>query len=329
LTLTLTVDSARWHARVTAVAGSYRPLVPVVKGNGYGFGRAELAARAVDLLAAQPAADGPPTIAVGTVHELLPVPAGVRQLVLTPVTADGAPALAGHEAIVTVATADDVDALHGWRGQAVVKLESSMHRFGAAPAEVASVVERACVAGLVVVGASIHLPLAGDDSARLEEIEAWLPLVEPLFGSVPSLWVSHLEATAYAALTAAHARWTFPMRVGTRLWHGERSALHLSADVVGVRSIAAATTAGYHATPAPTDGSLVIVGAGSAHGVSVLDDGRSPFHFQRRRVALLEPPHMHSSTLFVPTGDPLPKTGDGIDVQRPLISVRVDRTVWT
>jgi hypothetical protein len=38
---------------------------------------------------------------------------------------------------------------------------------------------------------------------------------------------------------------------------------------------------------------------------------------------------MHSSMLFVPAGDHVPAPGDPIDVQRPLISVRVDRIVWT
>ena len=50
-------------------------LVPVVKGNGYGFGRAELA---------EIAAGFADTIAVGTVHELDGLPAGVTPVVLTP-----------------------------------------------------------------------------------------------------------------------------------------------------------------------------------------------------------------------------------------------------
>ena len=71
----------------------------------------------------------------------------------------------------------------------------------------------------------------------------------------------------------------------------------------------------------PDDGRLVVVGAGTAHGVQPLDDGRSPFHFARQRLALLEPPHMHTSMLYVPTGDSCLGVGDVVDVQRPLISV--------
>jgi hypothetical protein len=92
--------------------------------------------------------------------------------------------------------------------------------------------------------------------------------------------------------------------------------------------VAAGSIAGYHGTRVIADGSLVVVGAGSAHGIATLDDGRSPFHFQRRRLALLERPHMHTSMLFVPSGEPCPSIGDTVDVQRPLTAVAVDELIW-
>jgi hypothetical protein len=33
--------------------------------------------------------------------------------------------------------------------------------------------------------------------------------------------------------------------------------------------------------------------------------------------------------VFVPTGEPVPGVGDRVDVQRPLITTRVDRVEWT
>ena len=70
VTLRLTVDSDAWQDHVDRVVPPRaRAWCPVVKGNGYGFGRAELA---------RVAATGSPTsIAVGTVHELDGVPGGV------------------------------------------------------------------------------------------------------------------------------------------------------------------------------------------------------------------------------------------------------------
>jgi hypothetical protein len=62
----------------------------------------------------------------------------------------------------------------------------------------------------------------------------------------------------------------------------------------------------------------------TAHGVNVLPDGRSPFHFRNQRLNLLEAPHMHTSMLFVARGRPMPSIGEWIDVQQPLTRVQVD-----
>lgn len=308
---------------------AYRPIVPVVKGNGYGFGRQRLGDIAGRLLEASPALDEfPPTVAVGSVHELDGPSGTTVRLVLTPVTSAHSTLLRGQRAILTVASPGDIDALEGWRGPVVVKLRSSMRRFGVDAEQFAAVVDRARAAGLHVIGASIHLPLAGSDTDRIAEIETWLAIVTEPLGDARQVWVSHLEPTSHAALAERHPGWRFPMRVGTRLWHGDKSTLHLTADVALARPIARGVAAGYHGTPAPADGTIVIAGAGTAQGVTTLPDGRSPFHFARRRLALLEAPHMHTSTLFVPIGDEVPAIGQAVDVQRPLTSITADDLVW-
>ena len=118
----------------------------------------------------------------------------------------------------------------------------------------------------------------------------------------------------------------FRLRLGTALWHGDKSFLQLSADVTAVHPVNTGDRAGYQLSEVPGDGSLVIVTAGSAHGVAALPNGASPFHFARSRLRLLEPPHMHSSMLFVPSAAPCPAVGDRVDVQRPLITTLVDGT---
>jgi hypothetical protein len=57
-------------------------------------------------------------------------------------------------------------------------------------------------------------------------------------------------------------------------------------------------------------------------------DLRSPFHFARQRLLLLEGPHMHSSLVFVPSGQPCPTVGDEVDVQRPVITTNADEVIW-
>lgn len=321
MTLRLTV-APDWRPTVDAAAAAYTaagPLVPVVKGNGYGFGRARLAAVAAELAS---------TIAVGTVFELDDIPPGTTALVLTPLAPGQAARVPSDGVIVTVGSVADIATLNGRIGPAVVKLASTMRRFGATPDEVPAVLAAAGHTGLDIVGAALHLPLDGDDAARVAEVAAWIELLSAMGFTRRELWVSHLAPPSLAGLAAAHPDWRFPVRVGTALWHGDKSTLHLTADVLVVRPIAAGERAGYHATAAPADGWLAVVGAGTAHGVTPLDDGRSPFHFRRRRVALLERPHMHSTTLFVPATDRALAIGDAVDVQRPLIAVTADELVW-
>jgi hypothetical protein len=192
-----------------------------------------------------------------------------------------------------------------------------MHRFGRG----VELIETARRAGLRVEGVSVHPPLAGsmgDHAADIIEASRDVPTDLPV-------WVSHLDPETYRSLPTAH---TYRLRLGTMLWHGDKSALHLDADVIDVHPIGAGERAGYRLTPAPGDGHLVIVAAGTANGVGPLADGRSPFHHLRRRLALLEPPHMHVSMLFVPEGEAVPEPGEWVDVQRPLHMTTIDEYRW-
>jgi hypothetical protein len=70
-----------------------------------------------------------------------------------------------------------------------------------------------------------------------------------------------------------------------------------------------------------------MIGAGSAAGVALLAGDLSPFHFARTRLALLEPPHMHTSMCVLPLDQLPPSPGGWVDVQRPLIGVHPDEVV--
>ena len=105
-------------------------------------------------------------------------------------------------------------------------------------------------------------------------------------------------------------------------------ALRLTADVLQTRPVAAGDTAGYRLTPVPGDGTLVMIGAGSANGVAPLPGDRSPFHYSRTRMALVEPPHMHTSMVIVPSGQPCPRVGDWVDLQHPLTLTTIDELLW-
>jgi alanine racemase len=305
MSLTLHVDEPAWRSHVRAVAAAHPGVVPVIKGNGYGFGRARLAAEALAL--------GATEVAVGTVHELAGLPPGPIVQVLTP-AAPGDTALAG-AAVLTVGSLAHVRALAGWRGRALVKLRSPMQRFGARPDELPALLAALAAAGLELHGFGLHFPLAGDPAVWATAAEAWDDHLPP---GVP-LYVSHAGPVAMDRPVRE--------RIGTGLWHGDKAFLALRADVIDVQPVGGDDRVGYRLTPVPAAGHVVVVAAGTAHGVQPLADGRSPFHFARRRLALIEPPHMHVAMAFVPTGDPCPAIGDEVDVQRPLTQVWPDRVV--
>jgi hypothetical protein len=304
VTIRLTVDRSRWWNHVTDVAASVSGLVPVVKGNGYGLGRAELGALAAKLS---------PIMAVGTVHELDAVPDDVTPVVLTPTLRPPG----STEPVLTVGSTEHIAALAGWRGRVIVKLVSEMRRYGG---EIGLVAD-AQRAGLRTVGVAIHPPLAGDDDEHRAQIVRRLPEIDPSL----DVWVSHLAPATYETLPAGHQ---YKLRLGTYLWHGDREALQLQADVLGTRPVRAGERAGYRLTAVPGDGTLVMIGAGTVNGVRPLDDGRSPFHHAQQRLTLLEPPHMHTSMAFVPDGELCPGTGHWVDVQRPLTQTQVDELRW-
>lgn len=320
MTLRLHVDTVRWQQHLHTVFAATTHLVPVIKGNGYGFGRAGLVAHL-------PA--GTPYAAVGTVHELdtatrtALAAAGVTPVVLTP-TLELPAEIARHlddaqqQMVLTVGAPEHIAAApHGSR--VIVKITSAMQRYGRDP----GLIEAARAAGLDVLAAAVHppLPRVSAPGDTLDEVTA-------LLAQIPTdleVWLSHLDPADHAALPTTHR---YRHRIGTRLWHGDKSMLQLRATVLDHRPVTSGSPVGYRRLPAPGDGHLVMIGAGSAHGVRTLVDGRSPFHFAAHRLHLIEAPHMHTSMVFVPAGTPLPLIGDSVDVQNPLIWVSPDQIIW-
>jgi alanine racemase len=320
MTLRLTVESGAWHAHVHSVVASYGDVLPVVKGNGYGFGRAELMPHAHAISR---------DVAVGTVHELADVSATQRPFVLTPVGV-GVDSIARRDAVLAITSTHDLGVLKqlGAANPVVIKIVSSMHRYGIAANEAGDLRKRAEAAGHQVVAWSVHLPLAGSDDSHASEATA---IASSLASDLP-LHLSHIGA-AVQQVRASIAHHVV-MRTGTHLWLGDKSMVALHADVIAVRTTTF-SAAGYRASKISTGAStrLVMVGCGSSHGVGALSDvgalgdSSSPFHFARQRLAMLEPPHMHTTMLSVER-DPCPQAGDWVDVQQPMTRVYPDVIAW-
>jgi len=317
MTLRLTVNEAKWAEHVKAVARNHPGLVPVVKGNGYGFRRWNLMPLASQLSS---------EVCVGTVYEVKDAPDSVTPIVLTP-TLSAPPSSMPARTVLTVASLEHVVALerHGWTGTVMVKLRSAVQRYGTDETGLDPLLSAIREARMTLHGYAIHPALAGETKDHVADVERWLDRI----GTAHPVYVSHLDERAYAYLRSRHTGHGFRIRLGTPLWHGDKSMMHLSADVLDRHPIEAGERAGYRLTPVTGAGEILVVGAGTSHGVRPLDDGRSPFHYQQQRLNLLESPHMHSSMLFVARGRQVPAVGEWLDVQRPLTQVQVDVLQWS
>ena len=315
MTLRLTVNRQAWLDHVRLTASQHGTTLPVVKGNGYGFGRPILFEQTAHL------AD---QVAVGTVYEATDVPTSLTPVVLTPV-GSLLPHSLPARAVLTVGSLNHVASLrsHNWQGSVLIKLQSTMQRFGVAGNELVAMHSACAQASLNVVGYSIHPPLNNNYQDRSGEVSCWMEL---LTDNLP-IHASHLTAEQIGLLRSQFPNRTFISRIGTALWLGDKSMMNLTAEVLDVHPVAGGT-AGYRSTALPGSGHVVIVGAGSAHGVSEIVGVGSPFHFAQQRIALVEPPFMHTSMLFIPEGQRIPRVGESVDVQQPLTRVSADTISW-
>ena len=315
MTLRLVVHQSAWNAHVQEVASALAPVIPVVKGNGYGFGRSTLMKVAADLAE---------EIAVGTAYELADVPQHRTPIVLTPVD-DACTVPLRNDAIFTVGSPHHVTTLRALEhtGRVLLKLRSRMQRYGVAPSELEGLVASVKESGMSIHGWSIHPPLTSTSTDHVSEIASW---ANDLDDDLP-IYVSHVDQHQLDELRNRFPRHTFRARSGTTLWLGDKSMLKLEANVIDIHSTRGGL-AGYRQVAVPNEGSIVLIGCGTAHGIFERPDGLSPFHFQRSRLHLLESPHMHTSMIFVPTGSVVPQVGEWIDVQQSMTRALVDTVTW-
>ncbi len=351
MTLTLSVDGPRWRSHLESVADAHPGIVPVAKGNGYGFTLGRLARKATWL--------GVDTLAVGTYDELGHVAQRFdgSLLVLTPWRPFGAPldvdgALADR-LIHTVGRVDDLSALLTRQPDARFVLErmTSMQRHGLSARELwaaARVVAEHPRARLE--GIALHLPLA--QGSHLSEVSRLMNDVVAAGLDTTTVWVSHLTDAELGALRTSYADYTIRPRIGTDLWLGDRSALRVTATVLDVHVVERGDAFGYRGRTAPKSGHLLVVSGGTTHGIGLeaptgessikaraatLARGgldavgfvRSPFSIDGKQRLFAEPPHMQASMLFLPAGARVPDVGDQIDVRVRYTATAFDRVVIT
>jgi hypothetical protein len=332
MSLRLTVDGERWRAHLRSVVEETPGLVPVAKGNGYGFTLGRLARRA-DWL-------GSDVLAVGTYAELPDVASRFSGdlLVLTPWRPYEPPLdPALHRRVIhTVSRAADLGDLLARQPGARVVLErmTSMRRHGLSAHDLWSLAALAR-ARAHVEGVAIHLPM-GATGANLAEATA---LMDDVIGAgIGTVWVSHLTVAELATLRGRYADVTIRPRIGTRLWLGDRGALSVTATVQDVHPIGRGERFGYRGRSALRAGHLLIAAGGTAHGLGLaaptgdsslraraataarggLDAVgvvRSPYSWRGQQLVFAEPPHMQASMLLLPRGVEPPQVGERLELR--------------
>lgn len=342
MSLTLHLDVEAWRRHLAQTRDAVPGLVPVAKGNGYGYGLARLADEATRL--------GVDVLAVGTSPEVAAVRAGGWRgdvVVLTAWSALDPTAVAlldDPRVITTVGRLDDLAEVGRRRpgARVIVELLTSMCRFGIAPDEVARV--RSLAQGLDVEGWTIHLPLKASDGAR--EAAA---LAERAVAAVPApVWLSHLSPAECVRLGDQLPVET-RLRMGTKLWLGAPGTRRTSARVLDVHPVRRGQKVGYWQHRMPRAGHVVVVAGGTAHGVALSAPtagatlkqrltsaasgameaagfALSPFTIGGRKRTFVEPPHMQSSLVFVPAGVPV-AVGDEVPVELRLTTATLDEIV--
>ena len=350
--LTLYVDRDLWHAQQAAVRDAHPGIVPVLKGNGYGFGLGRLAEEATRL--------GVDTVAVGTYAEVAPVAERFdgSVLVLSPWRPFEARATFGEHVVHTVGRLPDLEELarRGDRPRVVLERMTSMRRHGFSARELraaAAIVSRDSTTGnadggVRAEGVAMHLPMSR--GSHLAEVERLMTDVVAAGLEAHVVYVSHLTDTELATLARAYPDYELRPRIGTALWLGDRTPLRVRATVLDVHRVERGDVYGYRGRTAPAAGTILVVAGGTAHGIGLeaptggasirdraariarggLDAAgfvRSPYTVDGKLRLFAEPPHMQASMLFLPDGARVPEVGDEVEVRVRYTATTFDETV--
>jgi Alanine racemase, N-terminal domain len=346
--VTLRLDGVRWREHLKTVADAAPGFVPVIKGNGYGYGLRRLAEESAQL--------GVDTIAVGTAREVSEVRDAFSGdvVILHPwqVSDPLAAELARDDQVITtVSRPDDLARISEFdsKPRVLVELLTSMQRHGLRPDDldrVPPLLDR-----IRFEGWTIHLPLRAE--GRYAEAER---LARAALQNAPgTLWFSHLppeETTALSRQLGGAGGEPVPvrLRMGTRLWLGDELSRQTTATVLDVHPVRRGERAGYRQRMCPADGWILVIAGGTSHGIGMEAPSAattlrqraiavatgsleaaglalSPYTINGKKRWFLEPPHMLSSLVFLPRKEKPPSIGDEVAVELRLTTATVDEIV--
>jgi hypothetical protein len=209
------------------------------------------------------------------------------------------------------------------------------------------------------LGLSLHLPIAqsatkvdatteistafngSDLSKSMTETWNWIVLYEELSTKLTlpkRISISHITEKQVQSFKNMLQNYKFDLdievRIGTKLWLGEPSALQATGTVLEIHEVLHRQSVGYQQIDSGNNQRLIIVSGGTAHGVAMaaptnasslrkrgvaIAEGlsqaigkvRSPFSYHGKNLDFVEPPHMQVSMLW--SNDAAISVGDTLD----------------
>lgn len=316
MTFTLHVDAPRWRKHLDSVVAEYSQVgatvSPVIKGNGYGFGRAILCDEVSRLNLS--------SVCVGTIFEAeqaLALFAG-DVVVMEPFTELNPRAVQRWTSLmhnyssrlIAIIATNEISAIsHAGVRRAYIEGLSSMSRFGLTSHEMDNALETNDHA-VSIEGLWLHLPIAEPaaehvatfyqggpqqsttkDSGHARETIGWLTWYRDIAHkySLPlHVSVSHLNLKD-ASVVARHASdIDLSIRVGTSLWLGDQKSLRVTGTVLAVHEGGLGHDAvGYTQTDSHGHKKVIVVSGGTSHGVA-LAAPPNVTTFRKRGIAIAE-----------------------------------------
>ena len=325
--LSLYVDGQKWRSHLSAMVSAKPGLVPVIKGNGYGFGLAFLGAESSRL--------GVSAVAVGLASEVAPVRSAFSGEIIVLSPDNASYDFSDSKVIWTISSLENLEAI-GSQSKIIIEILTPLNRHGIKISDLDSALAIVENRGLAVQGFTLHLPIVKIDVNWIRKTLQKLP-------TTSTVWISHLYDLE--KIQKEFPQLIFRERIGTSLWLGNQSALAAKATVLENREVKGA--AGYRQTRA--NGYVVVASGGTAHGIglaapqgdksllgglkivaraieSALGKDRSPYSWNGKTLNFLEPAHMQCSLLKI-EGQNQPKIGDELNLRVRYTTTTFDQIV--
>lgn len=342
MSLTLYVNNNYWTNSLKNVLNAYEnSLIPVIKGNGYGIGKSNLAKKSQEL--------GLTEIAIGTIFEAQEIiNCDFNQIiVMDPIkdldknAFDELKKINDKRLVLTLS--DIKDATNLENTPVIVEVLTSMKRFGLTANDLKT------LSNYQILGLSLHLPIENSTNGKITEVKNWLKIYEEVLPQAKKVvYLSHLSKEEFLKIKKEFPNFVFKLRLGTKFWLNDLSNFQIKSTVLAVHDVNDENI-GYRQRKI-NDNYIVIVSGGTSHGVGLqaprsntnlksritsilagvleaFDQTLSPFVISGKQRWFAETPHMNVSMLKLSKNITPPKVGSEITAHLRMTTTNFDSVI--